>query len=98
MASLMQRMNAVFGGEGNGGIMNPDVHIGRDSLVGSVMLLQLLSEWRNEQGRFSPDHKAVVDEEDEEEDGVGRFKPAPSPVLPADKKDRTISALHFYFI
>lgn len=40
----MQRRNAVIGGEGNGGVINPDLHFGRDSLVGIAMTLQFLAE------------------------------------------------------
>ena len=40
----MQTTNAVISGEGNGGVINPDLHPGRDSLVGTAMFLQLLAE------------------------------------------------------
>ena len=40
----MQEVGAVIGGEGNGGVINPDLHYGRDSLVGVAMMLQLLAE------------------------------------------------------
>lgn len=40
----MQEVNAVIGGEGNGGVINPDLHYGRDALVGTAMILQLLAE------------------------------------------------------
>lgn len=40
----MQGTDAVIGGEGNGGIINPDLHYGRDALVGVAMILQLLAE------------------------------------------------------
>jgi phosphomannomutase len=40
----MQKVDAVIGGEGNGGIINPDLHYGRDALVGIAMILQLLAE------------------------------------------------------
>lgn len=40
----MQEVDAVIGGEGNGGVINPDLHYGRDSLVGVAMMLQLLAE------------------------------------------------------
>jgi len=40
----MQATNAVISGEGNGGVINPDLHPGRDSLVGTAMFLQLLAE------------------------------------------------------
>ncbi len=40
----MQRTGAVIGGEGNGGVINPDLHYGRDALVGIAMVLQHLAE------------------------------------------------------
>ena len=40
----MQEVDAVIGGEGNGGVINPDLHHGRDALVGTAMILQLLAE------------------------------------------------------
>lgn len=40
----MQEVGAVIGGEGNGGVINPDLHYGRDSMVGVAMILQLLAE------------------------------------------------------
>ncbi|NGP88206.1 phosphoglucosamine mutase [Fodinibius halophilus] len=40
----MQEVGAVIGGEGNGGVINPDLHYGRDALVGVAMVLQLLAE------------------------------------------------------
>jgi phosphomannomutase len=40
----MQEVDAVIGGEGNGGVINPDLHYGRDALVGTAMMLQLLAE------------------------------------------------------
>lgn len=40
----MQEVDAVIGGEGNGGVISPDLHYGRDSLVGTAMMLQLLAE------------------------------------------------------
>ncbi len=39
----MQRVGAVIGGEGNGGVINPDLHYGRDALVGAAMVLQHLA-------------------------------------------------------
>jgi phosphomannomutase len=35
---------AVIGGEGNGGIILPEVHLGRDALVGIALVLQSLLE------------------------------------------------------
>ena len=40
----MKQTNAVIGGEGNGGIIYPESHYGRDSLVGTALFLMLLAE------------------------------------------------------
>lgn len=40
----MQATDAVIGGEGNGGVINPDLHYGRDALAGTAMILQMLAE------------------------------------------------------
>lgn len=43
VAKKMQAIGAVIGGEGNGGVMLPDIHIGRDAPVAATLVLQLLS-------------------------------------------------------
>ena len=40
----MKNSKAVIGGEGNGGVIYPDSHYGRDALVGVVLFLSLLVE------------------------------------------------------
>jgi len=40
----MQEVGAVVGGEGSGGIIVPDLHYGRDALVGIACVLQHLAE------------------------------------------------------
>jgi phosphomannomutase len=40
----MKKCNAVIGGEGNGGVILPDLHLGRDSLVAIALTLQYLME------------------------------------------------------
>ena len=40
----MKESNAVIGGEGNGGIIYPESHYGRDSLVGVALFLTYLAE------------------------------------------------------
>jgi len=46
----MQAVDAVLGGEGNGGVILPDLHYGRDALIGIAMILQHLA---NEKTPFS---------------------------------------------
>ncbi|MFA7615557.1 MAG: phosphoglucosamine mutase [Weeksellaceae bacterium] len=40
----MKEIGAKIGGEGNGGIIYPELHYGRDSLVGIALFLSLLAE------------------------------------------------------
>ncbi|MCA9732335.1 MAG: phosphoglucosamine mutase [Deferribacteres bacterium] len=39
----MREVGAVFGGEGNGGVILPELHLGRDAIVGAALVLQHLS-------------------------------------------------------
>ncbi|KAL7714276.1 Phosphoglucomutase/phosphomannomutase family protein [Entamoeba marina] len=41
---MMTQLNAIIGGEGNGGVMLPDVHIGRDAMVAASLILMLMSK------------------------------------------------------
>ena len=40
----MKHIKAIIGGEGNGGIIYPELHYGRDALVGVALFLSLLAE------------------------------------------------------
>ncbi len=40
----MRQTSAVIGGEGNGGVILPDLHYGRDALVGIAIILALMTE------------------------------------------------------
>jgi len=40
----MRDVEAILGGEGNGGVILPDLHYGRDALVGTALVLQHLAE------------------------------------------------------
>ena len=44
VVQLMKDTNAIIGGEGNGGIIYPELHYGRDSLVGVALFLTFLAE------------------------------------------------------
>lgn len=44
VAVRMRDEKAPVGGEGNGGVILPEVHLGRDAPVGAALLLQLLHE------------------------------------------------------
>jgi len=44
VVQMMKDTNAVIGGEGNGGIIYPALHYGRDAMVGAALLLSYLAE------------------------------------------------------
>ncbi|SFJ69218.1 phosphoglucosamine mutase [Myroides guanonis] len=43
VVELMKKNHAIIGGEGNGGIIYPELHYGRDSLVGVALFLTYLA-------------------------------------------------------
>ncbi|MDI9358200.1 MAG: phosphoglucosamine mutase [Phycisphaerales bacterium] len=43
VVAKMKAVDAVLGGEGNGGIILPDLHYGRDALIGIALFLSLLT-------------------------------------------------------
>ncbi|HEU4631707.1 MAG TPA: phosphoglucosamine mutase [Gemmatimonadaceae bacterium] len=44
VAVRMRELGAVVGGEGNGGVILPELHLGRDAPAGAALILQLLLE------------------------------------------------------
>ena len=44
VVKMMKEKNAVIGGEGNGGVILPELHYGRDALVGIALFLTYLSK------------------------------------------------------
>lgn len=44
VTTLMRQTHAVIGGEGNGGVIYPELHYGRDALVGVALFLTLLAK------------------------------------------------------
>jgi phosphomannomutase len=44
VVTMMKEKNAVIGGEGNGGVIYPDLHYGRDALVGIALFLSHLAK------------------------------------------------------
>ncbi|WP_282787192.1 phosphoglucosamine mutase [Flavobacterium croceum] len=44
VVELMKKNKAVLGGEGNGGIIYPEIHYGRDALVGVALFLTYLAQ------------------------------------------------------
>ena len=45
VSQKMQEVEAVIGGEGNGGVILPEVHLGRDAATGVALVLQALTEF-----------------------------------------------------
>ncbi len=45
VVEMMKATNAVIGGEGNGGIIYPELHYGRDALVGIALFLSHLAQF-----------------------------------------------------
>ena len=43
MTTKMREMNALIGGEGNGGVIYPAIHYGRDAMVGVALFLSNLA-------------------------------------------------------
>ena len=56
VVNKMQAVGATLGGEGNGGVILPDLHYGRDALVGTAMVLQHLA---NEATTLAAVHDAL---------------------------------------
>lgn len=46
VVETMKKTNAVIGGEGNGGVIYPELHYGRDALVGIALFLSHLAKCR----------------------------------------------------
>lgn len=44
VVTKMKAVNAVIGGEGNGGIIVPDLHYGRDALIGIALFLTFMAK------------------------------------------------------
>ena len=44
VVELMKKTKAIIGGEGNGGVILPDFHYGRDAVLGIALFLSLLAE------------------------------------------------------
>jgi phosphomannomutase len=69
----MQETGAVIGGEGNGGVINPDLHYGRDALVGTAMILQLLADRNLKASEYRstlPDYEITKDKIQLEDLGI----------------------------
>jgi phosphomannomutase len=52
VVAKMKEVNAVIGGEGNGGIIVPDFHYGRDALIGIALFLSHFAEGKKDLKSF----------------------------------------------
>ena len=52
VVEMMKAKNAVIGGEGNGGIIFPELHYGRDALVGIALFLSHLAKFSGSTSRL----------------------------------------------
>ncbi len=73
----MKAVNAVIGGEGNGGIIYPELHYGRDALVGVAMFLSHLalskmtcSELRDSYPKYTISKNKIALEQGMDVDGI----------------------------
>ena len=48
VSEVMKQVKAVIGGEGNGGVILPELHYGRDALVGIALFVQAFTHWRTQ--------------------------------------------------
>jgi len=44
VVELMKKVEAIIGGEGNGGVIYPELHYGRDAMVGIALILQFMAD------------------------------------------------------
>lgn len=62
VVELMKEKNAIIGGEGNGGIIYPELHYGRDALVGIALFLSYMAKSKlscSDLRKTLPDYKMI---------------------------------------
>jgi len=52
VAQKMRELGSPIGGEGNGGVILPEVHLGRDAMVGISIIIQMLAEYNTSIGKL----------------------------------------------
>lgn len=50
VTEVMKACGATIGGEGNGGVILPELHYGRDALAGTALFVQAFAEWKHANG------------------------------------------------
>ena len=93
VAMRMRSEHAVIGGEGNGGVILPELHLGRDAPLGVALLLQLMLEDQRPISQIvsdAPQYAIIKDKLDRPEaplDSVYGALRAASPEAEADTQD-----------
>ena len=67
MSQKMREVDAIIGGEGNGGVILPEIHYGRDAATGVALVLQALTEFDSsisELKQSLPQYYILKDKED----------------------------------
>ena len=62
VSQKMREIGSPIGGEGNGGVILPEVHLGRDAMVGISIIIQMLAEYNTSIGKLReelPDYYMV---------------------------------------
>lgn len=60
VALAMRDAGATIGGEGNGGVILPELHLGRDAPLGAALILQLMLEEGRPLSQVKADHASYV--------------------------------------
>lgn len=58
VVNMMKETGAVIGGEGNGGVIYPGLHYGRDALVGIALILSLMAERKKTLSQLKAEYPA----------------------------------------
>jgi len=56
VVELMKQTKAIIGGEGNGGVIYPEIHYGRDAVVGVALFLTHLAEQNKKMSELRADY------------------------------------------
>jgi len=58
VVNMMKETDAIIGGEGNGGVIYPGLHYGRDALVGIALILSLMAERKKTLSQLKAEYPA----------------------------------------
>lgn len=83
VVAKMKEVGAVIGGEGNGGVIYPELHYGRDALVGTALFLTLLAQKNTTMTRLRAAYPAYF---------ASKNKITLTPAIDVDKVLREIKA------